>query len=121
MGTLTGLDGSWCIGRGSVGLAMLLSLWLLAGVETVLCGEPLREETAVPDRLLGRLTTVEPWAWANEASGGAADRCTGWMMFRVSLRLPRGDCDSWPGVEPPEFDGAAWEEVGVPALEDVEG
>jgi hypothetical protein len=100
---------------------MLLSLWLLAGVETVLCGEPLREETAVPDRLLGRLTTVEPWAWANEASGGAADRWTGWMMFRVSLRLPRGDCDSWPGVEAPEFDGAAWEEVGVPALEDVEG
>ena len=63
---------------------------LLGVAETLLCGEPLREETAVPGRLLlGRLTTVvEPWARARDASGGATERwvvCSG-MMLRASLR-----------------------------------
>lgn len=43
------------------------------GVDMLLCGEPLNDETAVPGKLLGRLTMVEPVAWASEGSGGAAE------------------------------------------------
>lgn len=53
----------------------------------LLCGEPLREDTAVGGKLFGRLMTVEPWACAIVGSGGAAER---WvcpvMMLRASLR-----------------------------------
>jgi hypothetical protein len=42
--------------------------------ECTLCGEPLNDDTAVDGRLLGRLTTVEPWAWASDGSGGTTDR-----------------------------------------------
>lgn len=66
MGTSTGLEGS---SRGGFDSTVFSVTTLASEDEAIFCGtatplwgEPLREETAVGGRLLGRLTTVEPWA-----------------------------------------------------------
>lgn len=82
----------------------------------MLLGLPLKLLTAVPGRLLGLLTTPDPWA--SVASGGAAERCVVWRMDRVLLRECRGEVEvegeSAPcGVDVPE--------VGVWGLEVEDG
>jgi hypothetical protein len=85
------------MGRGSDGLglpamaAAATAAAALATEETVLlCGEPLREDTAVVGTLLGLGTeaAMEPWAWSDDDSGAAAARALwmGMMLREPSLR-----------------------------------